>query len=71
MSPLENRAPPMIASFLYPKHFRRAPLNNPRVIPSAEFKLRIRVASRAVMLSALNLSLKMRPKLVRTGTMST
>jgi hypothetical protein len=48
MSPLENKNPPSNATFRYPKHFNKAPLNNPRVIPKAEFKFKINDASKAV-----------------------
>lgn len=65
--PAENKVPPIKAIFLNPKVLSRTPLNRPSVIPSAEFKLRIKVASIALKFSSLNLSLNIRPKLVKHG----
>ncbi|CRK96537.1 CLUMA_CG010117, isoform A [Clunio marinus] len=71
MSPLENKVPPKTAILRYPKHFKRAPLKSPKVIPSAELRFNIKVASSAVMFSSRNLSLKIKLKLVSTGTINT
>lgn len=71
MSPPENNIPPRNAIFRYPKHLNRAPLKSPSVIPSAEFKFKIKAASRAVIFIDRNLSLKIRPNDVITGMMRT
>lgn len=65
--PAENKVPPRNAIFRNPKVLSRTPLNRPNVIPSAEFKFRIKVASIALKFSSLNLSLNIRPKLVKHG----
>jgi hypothetical protein len=71
MIPPEKKTPPNTAIFLNPKKFKRAPLNSPSIIPSAEFKLSIKVASSADKFRALNLSLNIKPNEVITGMMST
>lgn len=71
MIPPEKKIPPNTAIFRNPKTFKSAPLKSPSIIPKAEFKLRINVASSAVKFSTLNLSLKIKPNEVITGMMST
>lgn len=71
MIPPEKKIPPNTATFLNPKKFKSAPLKSPSIIPSAEFKFNINVASSAVKFKALNLSLNIKPKEVITGMMST
>jgi hypothetical protein len=70
MMPAEKRHPPRKAIFRYPNLFKRAPLKSPRSMPSAEFKLRMSAASRAVKWSSSNLSLKISDDEVMTGMMS-
>lgn len=69
--PPEKKIPPITAITRYPNIFKRAPLKRPSNIPSAEFKFNINVASNVDKFKILNLSLKINPKEVITGMMST
>jgi hypothetical protein len=71
ISPPEKNVPPKKAIFLYPKQFNKAPLKSPSVIPSAAFKFKISVASRADKFKDWNLSLKISPKDVMMGMIRT
>lgn len=55
--PNENKIPPIIDTFLYPKIFNMGPMKIPIAIPMTELRLIISVVSVALRPIVLNLSL--------------